>query len=152
MDLHAANLLPAIVFIFSRVGCEQSAQLVLQSKVRLLSSDETAYVVQAITQFAKNNPEIPITRAMVQMLKSGIAVHHAGLIPVWKAFVENLFNANKIKVLFATETLAAGVNMPGMYVCMYATETERQYYPLTIRLRKLSILQLFIFIITGCSS
>ena len=108
MDLRAANLLPAIVFIFSRVGCEQSAQLVLQSKAKLLNEDEVAYVVQAITAFAKNNPEIPITRGMVQMLKAGVAVHHAGLIPGWKAFIDTLFNANKIKILFATETLAAG--------------------------------------------
>ena len=111
-DLHNLKLLPAIVFIFSRVGCEQSAKMVAQSKVRLLSEDEVRFVSQAIAIFAKNNPEIPIQRSTVQLLKSGVAVHHAGLIPVWKAFIEDLFNANKIKVLFATETLAAGVNMP----------------------------------------
>jgi superfamily II RNA helicase len=114
-DLRVANLLPAIVFIFSRVGCEQAAQMVMQSKSRLLSSEEVTYVTQAITSFAKSNPEIPISRNMILMLKSGVAVHHAGLIPVWKSLIEDLFNANKIKVLFATETLAAGVNMPARY-------------------------------------
>lgn len=56
--------------------------------------------------------EIPIAKSSVQILKHGVGVHHAGLIPVWKGFIETLFNENKIKVLFATETLAAGVNMP----------------------------------------
>ena len=58
--------------------------------------------------FARANPEIPVSKASVQMLRAGVGVHHAGLISVWKAFIEDLFNANKIKVLFATETLAAG--------------------------------------------
>lgn len=77
--------------------------------LRLLSDGEVQYVTQAISAFMKANPEIPVNRASFQMLKSGVGVHHAGLIPVWKAFIEDLFNANKIKVLFATETLAAGM-------------------------------------------
>ena len=123
-DLQEASLLPAIVFIFSRVGCEQAAQMVMKSKTRLLSDEEVTYVTQAITAFAKNNPEIPISRNMVLMLQSGVAVHHAGLIPVWKSFIEDLFNANKIKVLFATETLAAGVNMPAR-TTVVSTVTKR---------------------------
>ena len=123
-DLRVANLLPAIVFIFSRVGCEQAAQIVMQSKSKLLTPDDIIYVTQAISTFAKNNPEIPISRNMILMLKSGVAVHHAGLIPVWKSFIEDLFNANKIKVLFATETLAAGVNMPAR-TTVISTVTKR---------------------------
>jgi superfamily II RNA helicase len=111
-DLHNLKLLPAIVFIFSRVGCEQSAKMITSSKTKLLADEDVRYVTQAMVNFAKNNPEIPIQRSTVNMIKAGVAVHHAGLIPVWKAFIEDLFNANKIKVLFATETLAAGVNMP----------------------------------------
>ena len=102
-DLQEASLLPAIVFIFSRVGCEQAAQMVMKSKTRLLSDEEVTYVTQAITAFAKNNPEIPISRNMVLMLQSGVAVHHAGLIPVWKSFIEDLFNANNSKWLDAQE-------------------------------------------------
>jgi len=111
-ELQSQNLLPAIVFIFSRVGCETSAKMLVGDKLKLLTPDETDYVKQAISQFCRQNPEIPISKASIQLLKSGVGVHHAGLIPVWKAFIEDLFNANKIKVLFATETLAAGVNMP----------------------------------------
>jgi superfamily II RNA helicase len=110
-DLHNLKLLPAIIFIFSRAGCEQAAKMITQSRTRLVSDEDARFVQQAINLFARNNPEIPIHRSTVNMLKAGVAVHHAGLIPVWKAFVEDLFNANKIKVLFATETLAAGVNM-----------------------------------------
>ena len=114
-DLHNLKLLPAIVFIFSRAGCEQAAKMVAQSKSRLVSEEDVRYMTQAISLFAKNNPEIPVGKSVVNMLKAGVAVHHAGLIPVWKAFIEDLFNANRIKVLFATETLAAGVNMYSTY-------------------------------------
>jgi superfamily II RNA helicase len=107
-ELASLKMLPAIVFIFSRVGCEQSAKLVMQTKTKLLTDEEILYVSQAIGLFARANPEIPVSKSSVQMLRAGVGVHHAGLIPVWKAFIEDLFNANKIKVLFATETLAAG--------------------------------------------
>jgi len=123
-ELHSLKLLPAIVFIFSRAGCEQSAKLVMQTKAKLLNDEEVRYVSQAINAFAKQNPEIPITKAAVQTLRAGVGVHHAGLIPVWKAFIEDLFNANKIKVLFATETLAAGVNMPAR-TTVISTVTKR---------------------------
>eukprot|EP01041_Mallomonas_annulata_P011859 gene11859-24851_t len=111
-DLNKADLLPAIIFVFSRVGCEQNAKLLINQKLKLLKDEDISYVSAAIINFARLHPEIPISKQMALMLKSGVAVHHAGLIPVWKNFIEELFNANKIKVLFATETLAAGVNMP----------------------------------------
>ena len=123
-ELHSLKLLPAIVFIFSRAGCEQSAKSVMQTSTKLLTDEEVLYVSRAINQFAKQNPEIPVSRAAVQSLRAGVGVHHAGLIPVWKAFIEDLFNANKIKVLFATETLAAGVNMPAR-TTVISTVTKR---------------------------
>lgn len=123
-DLHNLKLLPAIVFIFSRAGCEQAAKAIAQMRTKLLSEEDVRFVTQAIGLFAKNNPEIPIQKSVVVMLKAGVAVHHAGLIPVWKAFIEDLFNANKVKVLFATETLAAGVNMPAR-TTVISTVTKR---------------------------
>ena len=110
-ELQSLKMLPAIVFIFSRAGCEQSAKMVMNTKLKLLTDTEIAYVSQAIGAFARANPEIPISKSSVQMLRAGVGVHHAGLIPVWKAFIEDLFNANKVKVLFATETLAAGLSI-----------------------------------------
>jgi superfamily II RNA helicase len=123
-ELNQLKLLPAIVFIFSRAGCEQSAKLIMQTKVKLLNEDEVSFVTQAINNFVKMNPEIPFSKSDVQMLRAGVGVHHAGLIPVLKAFIEDLFNANKIKVLFATETLAAGVNMPAK-TTVISTVTKR---------------------------
>lgn len=123
-ELHQLKLLPAIVFIFSRAGCEQSARTILQKKLNLLSEEEVVYVTQAINAFVRANPEIPLSKTDVQLFRAGVCVHHAGLIPVLKAFIEDLFNANKIKVLFATETLAAGVNMPAR-TTVISTVTKR---------------------------
>ena len=123
-ELHTLQRLPAIVFIFSRAGCEEAAKMVMQGKKPLLNRDELTYVNKAITAFVQANPDIPISKSMVACLRAGVGVHHAGLITVWKAFVEDLFNANKIKILFATETLAAGVNMPAR-TTVITTVTKR---------------------------
>ena len=123
-DLFSLNKLPAIVFIFSRAGCEQAAKQVTQMKTQMLTKEDISYVNQALNNFVINNPEIPVEKSSVQMLRAGVGVHHAGLITVWKAFIEDLFNANKIKILFATETLAAGVNMPAR-TTIVTTVTKR---------------------------
>ena len=112
-ELQSLQKLPAIVFIFSRAGCEQAAKAVAQGKMKskLLTAEEDEYVQRAAAAFMSAHPDIPIPKSSIQMLRAGVGVHHAGLISVWKSFIEDLFNANKIKILFATETLAAGVNM-----------------------------------------
>eukprot|EP01035_Chromulina_nebulosa_P019087 gene19087-24915_t len=138
--LQKLKLLPAIIFIFSRVGCEDSAKSLLQSGLKLLNDNEIQYVTQAVIAFTKINPEIPINKQSIQMLRAGVGVHHAGLIPVWKAFIEDLFNANKIKVLFATETLAAGVNMPAR-TTVISTVTKRVNSEI-IRLKTSQLLQM----------
>jgi hypothetical protein len=74
------------------------------------------------------------------MLQAGVAVHHAGLIPVWKEFIEVLFNANKIKVLFATETLAAGVNMPAR--CTVVSSVTKRINSETVKLKTSQLLQM----------
>ena len=72
--------------------------------------------------------------------RAGVAVHHAGLLPVWKALIEDLFNANKIKVLFATETLAAGVNMPARTTVI--TTVTKRIASETIKLKTSQLLQM----------
>lgn len=116
-ELQSLQKLPAIVFIFSRAGCEQAAKAVSQGKMKtkLLTAEEDEYVQNAAAAFMAAHPDIPIPKSSIQMLRAGVGVHHAGLISVWKSFIEDLFNANKIKILFATETLAAGVNMVRHY-------------------------------------
>lgn len=106
--LQKSSKLPAIFFIFSRVGCEEAAKTTVTAKLNLLSMEELQLMNKAIALFIRNNPLIPITRQNILMLQAGVGVHHAGLIGVWKSFIEDLFNANVIKVLYATETLAAG--------------------------------------------
>lgn len=78
-------------------------------------------------------------------------VHHAGLIPVWKTLIEDLFNANKIKVLFATETLAAGVNMPAR-TTVISTVTKRINSEI-VKLKTSQLLQMvetFFFLFFKC--
>jgi superfamily II RNA helicase len=107
-ELRKLSKLPAIFFIFSRSGCEDAANLIVQSGLKLLNKNESMELRDKLTVFLKTNTMIPIGKRKIEMLKAGVGVHHAGLLPVWKAFIEDLFNANLIKILFATETLAAG--------------------------------------------
>ena len=106
------KMVPAIVFIFSRVGCDEAAQAAAASAERLVSEDERALIVAAVDQFRKNNPDLPLDEERLKLLPSGVAAHHAGMLPLEKGLIEGLFQRALIKVVFATETLAAGVNMP----------------------------------------
>ena len=69
-------------------------------------------ISQKLDVYLKNNQEAIKDKSQFEALKRGIASHHAGLLPAWKELVEELFQQGLIKVVFATETLAAGVNMP----------------------------------------
>ncbi len=107
--LHQRDLLPAIYFIFSRKRCEQALKQILHLK--LVSEAESAEIEKRIQRQLKANPSFAKPQQL-EALRAGIASHHAGLLPLWKAFVEELFQLGLIKVVFATETLAAGINMP----------------------------------------
>lgn len=107
--LRELDMLPAIYFIFSRRGCTKALQEL--SGLNLLNPKEAAQVQTAIAQFLDKNPEA-VREEFIQPLKRGMAAHHAGILPAWKMFVEELFQAGLVKVVFATETLAAGINMP----------------------------------------
>ncbi|CAM9954580.1 unnamed protein product, partial [Scytosiphon promiscuus] len=107
------DLLPAIVFIFSRAGCDQAAkQQVGQDSNALLNVVERRTVEGKLAAFQEANPQVPIPDSWRQLILLGISTHHAGLLPVFKSFVEELFAEALVKVVFATETLAAGINMP----------------------------------------
>lgn len=107
--LHEKNMLPAIYFTFSRKKCDENAKKCL--KLELLSKDETQELSRLVDEYIKLNPYLE-NNPHIDMIKSGVASHHAGLLPGWKALVEKLFQKGLIKVVFATETLAAGINMP----------------------------------------
>ena len=110
-QLVAADLLPAVWFIFSRKGCDQAAQYLFECGASLVTGNERSQIEQTLAKFEKENPDA-VRRDAIPPLLLGIASHHAGLLPGWKGLVENLFQRNLLKVVFATETLAAGVNMP----------------------------------------
>ena len=104
------NMLPAIYFIFSRRGCDKAVEYI--KDLSLVSYSEANLISQRLDVYLKNNEEGVKDKFHCEALKRGIASHHAGLLPAWKELVEELFQQGLIKVVFATETLAAGINMP----------------------------------------
>jgi superfamily II RNA helicase len=108
-QLRQRDMLPAIYFIFSRMGCDRAVKEV--SSLNLVNEAETLELRRQIDEFIAHNPEA-VRRDQLEPLYRGIAAHHAGILPAWKALVEQLFQQGLIKVVFATETLAAGINMP----------------------------------------
>ena len=108
-QLQQRDMLPAIYFIFSRRNCDQAIEQV--RNFSLVNPDEAARLKQQIDDFLERNPEAG-RAGQVEPLYHGIAAHHAGILPAWKGLVEELFQQGLIKVVFATETLAAGINMP----------------------------------------
>ena len=78
----------------------------------LLNYDEVRMVASRVGQFNEDNPEIAFADEIIEQYLFGVGSHHAGMLPAHKAFVETLFRGNLMKAVFATETLAAGINMP----------------------------------------
>ncbi|KAK9750897.1 hypothetical protein RND81_02G228800 [Saponaria officinalis] len=107
--LKGKDMLPAVWFIFSRKGCDAAVQYVENSK--LLDELEAGEVKLALKRFRIQYPDA-VREPAVKGLLQGVAAHHAGCLPLWKSFIEELFQRGLIKVVFATETLAAGINMP----------------------------------------
>ncbi|WP_380156374.1 DEAD/DEAH box helicase [Kineococcus sp. R86509] len=120
--LDQAGLLPAITFIFSRAGCDAAVQQCVAWGLRLTTPEE-GRAIRAIAE--ERCSEIPSSDLAVlgywewlDGLERGLAAHHAGLLPVFKETVEHLFAAGYVKAVFATETLALGVNMPARSVVL----------------------------------
>jgi ATP-dependent RNA helicase HelY len=118
--LDREGLLPAIVFIFSRVGCDAAVTQCLSAGVRLTSPEERdeiyAYVEAACRDLPDDDLHVLGYHAFLDGLTRGIAAHHAGMLPAFKQVVEELFVRGLCKVVFATETLALGINMPARTV------------------------------------
>jgi ATP-dependent RNA helicase HelY len=118
--LDAQALLPAIVFIFSRVGCDAAVTQCLNANLRLNNAEEREQVRAFVEQRCANIPDEDLHvlgyHDFLDGLTRGIAAHHAGMLPTFKECVEQLFAAGLCKVVFATETLALGINMPARSV------------------------------------
>jgi len=129
-QLRQREMLPAIYFIFSRRGCDQAVTEV--GDLVLVNQQEQAQLKVRIDEFLARCPEAARV-GQVEPLYRGIAAHHAGILPTWKGFVEELFQEGLIKVVFATETLAAGINMPARttVISTLSKRTDRGHRLLT---------------------
>jgi superfamily II DNA/RNA helicase len=118
--LDSEGMLPAIYFIFSRKGCDDAVRFCLMDNVRLTTPDERARIIEyaesRVTELAPDELDVLGFNEWLAGLANGIAAHHAGLIPPFKETVEELFKNSLVKVVFATETLALGINMPARTV------------------------------------
>ena len=108
-NLQNLDMLPAIYFTFSRKRCDE--QMENCAYLGLVTPAEQAQIRQFTEEYIAENPYL-YNNKHLEYLYQGVASHHAGLLPSWKNLVEKLFQKGLIKVVFATETLAAGINMP----------------------------------------
>src|ERR1700761_1142672 len=118
--LDSSGLLPAIEFIFSRAGCNAAVQQCLAAGLRLTQPDEIATITDFVERRTKDIPDEDLAvleyGEFLTGLQRGIAAHHAGMLPSFKEIVEELFSAGLVRAVFATETLALGINMPARTV------------------------------------
>jgi ATP-dependent RNA helicase HelY len=115
-------LLPAITFIFSRAGCDAAVEQCLHAGLRLLTPEERDEVRSYVQERTADIPEEDLGvlgyRQFLEGLERGLAAHHAGMLPTFKEIVEELFVRGLVKAVFATETLALGINMPARSVVL----------------------------------
>ncbi|KAK5668535.1 Antiviral helicase ski2 [Batrachochytrium dendrobatidis] len=112
-------LLPAIIFTFSKRKCEEYANTLSNTDLTLGSSEKSeihVFIERSLVCLKGSDRELPQVMRMRELLGRGIAVHHSGLLPILKEMVEILFTRGLVKVLFATETFAMGVNAPAKCV------------------------------------
>lgn len=107
--LHEKDMLPAIYFTFSRKKCDE--QMEKCASLVLVTPDEQKQIKKIVDEYLAENLYL-YNNKHIQYILNGVASHHAGLLPGWKVLIEKLFQEGLIKVVFATETLAAGINMP----------------------------------------
>ncbi|MET8150100.1 DEAD/DEAH box helicase [Actinoplanes sp. NPDC049668] len=120
--LDRADLLPAILFIFSRAGCDAAVQQCLSGGLRLTNADERAEIRRIAQAKVASIPGEDLTVLgyweWLDGLERGVAAHHAGMLPAFKEAVEECFVRGLVKAVFATETLALGINMPARCVVL----------------------------------
>src|SRR5437660_8274336 len=124
--------LPAIYFIFSRVGCERALEDVLTEGRALLTSEQQREVDRAIGEAREESPSIGdsvLNQMVFRALRLGFGLHHAGILPSLKRLIERLFERSLCKVVFATETMSLGIHMPARSVVLQGLtkRTERGF-------------------------
>jgi ATP-dependent RNA helicase HelY len=116
------GLLPAITFVFSRAGCDQAVAQCVRAGLRLTTDDEVAEIRRVVERRTGDLPQADLGVLGYwewrEALERGVAAHHAGLLPAFKETVEELFVRGLVRAVFATETLALGINMPARTVVL----------------------------------
>lgn len=117
-SLRKRDALPVVIFTFSRTRCEQNASAL--TTVDLCTAAERSevqtYYTKCLSRLRGSDRQLPQVLHMLDLLKRGIGIHHSGILPILKEVVEMLFSRGLVKILFATETFAMGVNMPARTV------------------------------------
>jgi superfamily II RNA helicase len=131
-QLEARGWLPAIYFIFSRVGCERAMEDVLMEGRGLLGRDQQREVDAILGGALSESPTMgdsEVNQTIFRALRLGVGVHHAGILPSLKRLTERLFERSLCKVVFATETMSLGIHMPARAVVLQGTtkRTERGF-------------------------
>ncbi len=145
--LEREDLLPAITFVFSRAGCDAAVQQCMAAGLRLTTTGEAAeiraLVEERCAEITEDDRHVLGYHAWLDGLERGVAAHHAGMLPTFKETVEDLFVRGLVRAVFATETLALGINMPARTVVIerlvkwngetHADVTPAEYTQLTGR-------------------
>jgi ATP-dependent RNA helicase HelY len=135
--LDREGLLPAITFVFSRAGCDAAVKQCLRSSLRLTTDEERVRIAEVIDRRTADLNEADLIvldyHEWREGLLRGLAAHHAGMLPTFRHTVEELFTAGLVKAVFATETLALGINMPARTVVLerLVKFNGEQHMPLT---------------------
>jgi ATP-dependent RNA helicase HelY len=135
--LDSEGLLPAITFVFSRAGCDAAVQQCLRSPLQLTTQEERAQIAEVIDHRCGDLADADLSvlgyYEWREGLLRGLAAHHAGMLPVFRHTVEELFTAGLVRAVFATETLALGINMPARTVVLerLVKFNGEQHVPLT---------------------
>jgi ATP-dependent RNA helicase HelY len=135
--LDREGLLPAITFVFSRAGCDAAVKQCLRSSLRLTTDEDRARIAEVIDRRCGDLADADLAvldyYEWREGLLRGLAAHHAGMLPIFRHTVEELFTAGLVKAVFATETLALGINMPARTVVLekLVKFNGEQHAPLT---------------------
>jgi len=124
------NNLPCLFFCFSRAKCEKYATELARKNFFEPNPAITAFIREKLSNFNPEINKLGSTKILRQTLPYGIGFHHAGILPILKEIVEELFEKKLIKVLFTTETFAVGINMPAKSVCF---ESMRKFDGVSFR-------------------
>jgi ATP-dependent RNA helicase HelY len=126
MELRRRKWLPAIYFLFSRNGCNDAVSQLVRDNLRLTTAAEQERIRTIVDERTSSLPpedlEVLGYGPWAEALERGISAHHAGMVPIFKETVEALFVQGLLKVCFATETLALGINMPARTVVIERLE------------------------------